>query len=456
MISVAIPVLHAAAHLLTIRVIQSLAEGSLIGFFAGSVLRLSQRNAATRFAIWFSSLIAIAAVPIMSGEWLWRVSSGTESRALITLPDSWALYLLGFWAAGSAWLLIGIAKSLWHLRTLRRSCVEIDPSNLPPLIQNTLLTHRMIRRVALCTSAKLRVPSAIGLLRPAVVIPEWLIDELSVEELNHILLHELAHLRRWDDWTNLAQQLVKAFFFFHPVVWWIERNAALEREMACDDAVLAESESPHKYAACLARLAEKNFLHRSVLLAQAALGRIRQTTLRVSRILDPHRLSTQNRALNPALSLVTALALGCAVWSAHTSRWIAFEGPKVLASGSVDTPYLQAAPKANQNAPSFLAIDRSQRRVAASSAKLEIKRISQRPTHASLSQVSRATSKAASARLVRLASRRAIPVPETQTVLVIIEGRDPSAGAYQIQTWRVTVLRTVIDPSTTEIPHKQI
>jgi beta-lactamase regulating signal transducer with metallopeptidase domain len=70
-------------------------------------------------------------------------------------------------------------------------------------------------------------------------------------------LHELAHLRRYDDWTNLAQKLVKALFFFHPAVWWIEKQVSLEREMACDDAVLAETASPRAYAECLAHLAEK-------------------------------------------------------------------------------------------------------------------------------------------------------------------------------------------------------
>src|SRR5213078_2563160 len=120
---------------------------------------------------------------------------------------------------------------------------------------------------------------------PTVVIPAWLMEELPAAELNQILLHELAHLSRWDDWSNLAQKIVKALFFFHPAVWWIERKVSLEREMACDDAVLAENHSPRAYAECLVHLAEKSVLRRGVALAQAAVGRIRQTTLRVAQIL---------------------------------------------------------------------------------------------------------------------------------------------------------------------------
>jgi len=81
--------------------------------------------------------------------------------------------------------------------------------------------------------------------------------ELSPEELRVVLLHEFAHLRRWDDWTNLLQKLVRTIFFFHPAVWWIERRLSLEREMACDEAVLAETENPQAYAECLVSLQRK-------------------------------------------------------------------------------------------------------------------------------------------------------------------------------------------------------
>ena len=96
-------------------------------------------------------------------------------------------------------------------------------------------------------------------MKPVVVVPGWVMQELSADELNQILLHELAHLRRWDDWTNLAQKVVKALFFFHPAVWWIEKRVSLEREMACDDAVIAETASPRAYAECLTHLAERTF-----------------------------------------------------------------------------------------------------------------------------------------------------------------------------------------------------
>ena len=81
----------------------------------------------------------------------------------------------------------------------------------------------------------------MSLIDPMIVLPKWTLGELSTSELNSILIHELAHIERRDDWTNLAQRILRALFFFHPAVWWVERQLSLEREMACDDVVLART-----------------------------------------------------------------------------------------------------------------------------------------------------------------------------------------------------------------------
>ena len=120
-------------------------------------------------------------------------------------------------------------------------------------------------------------------MKPLVVIPSWATRELSPAEFNTVLLHELAHLGRWDDWTNLAQKVLGALLFFHPAIWWIEKKLALEREMACDDLVLAKTASPRAYAECLVSLAEKNLLQRGIALAQAAVG----LSLRRDELLEP-------------------------------------------------------------------------------------------------------------------------------------------------------------------------
>ena len=453
------PALHAAAHLVTLRVMQSLAVGSLVALLAAVVLARPHHNARTRFAVWFSSLIAIAAAPLITGEWLWNAQASI-GQPVVRVPDSWALYVFGAWAVTAAWLLLGVARSLAHLRSIRNSCVEIDTAVLDPSTRETLDLHRVGRDVVLCTSTEVRVPTALGLMNPAVVIPDWLLHELSSEELNQILLHELAHLRRWDDWTNLAQQLIKAIFFFHPAVWWIERQVALEREMACDDAVLSETNSPRLYAECLAKLAEKSFVRRSVVLAQAALGKMRQTTLRVTRILDPHRRSSTSRSFAPAVSLVAVFAIGCGVWSAQASKLIAFDSGTPSQSMNAAAYHESQIPVRDFQVSTVPAIARSSNLPGVTPAKLNLRT----STGTRSSDVVKARSRmvhrpATSMQLLRSASAKTADVPMTETILVVIENHhpDPASGSgYQIQMWRLTVFRSVVGSSDIQIPQKQI
>jgi hypothetical protein len=184
--------------------------------------------------------------------------------------------------------------------------------------------------VKLCISSDVSVPAAIGFLRPAIVFPASLLPQLSPDEIKVILLHELAHLDRWDDWTNLAQKIVKAVFFFHPAVWWIENRLTLEREMACDDMVLAQTASPKAYASSLISFAEKLRNARTVALAQALVSRMRHMSLRVTQILDAKRPS-QTGLWKPVLAVsagMLAVVFGAAPYA---PRFVAFQNqPKQI------------------------------------------------------------------------------------------------------------------------------
>src|SRR5215469_825838 len=316
--------LHTIAQISAERMLNCLAQGILIALFAWIVLRVvGRRNSGTRFAVWFCALVAIAASPFLRIS-LTGSSNSAASSAALTMPVNSALYLFAAWAAFAVVGLARVAVGLWHLWKIRRSCRVVDLSTLDPMLQSTLADFRSLRRVEICTCDELRVPTAIGFVKPAVVFPKWALSELSAEELNTILLHELAHLRRWDDWTNLAQKVLRALFFFHPAVWWVERRLSLEREMACDDIVLAQTSNPRAYAQCLVSLAEKNLLlRRGMALAQAAVGRMQQTTQRVLQILDAHRPSGV-RVWKPAPWVVGAFSVVCFVASNHAPKLVAF------------------------------------------------------------------------------------------------------------------------------------
>jgi beta-lactamase regulating signal transducer with metallopeptidase domain len=308
------------------RILNSLPEGVLVALFAWITLRLLPRqNSGTRFAVWFVALLAVPSLPLIGGIVGPRLLlSAGGGRPLIALPGTLAILLFLAWVLAVCGAMLPLAAGLWRLRGLRRSCVAIDSTQLEPAIRKTVADFSSSRRVTVATSENVTVPSALGFFKPMIVIPTWALRELPAEELNIILLHEFAHLRRWDDWTNLLQKVVRGVFLFHPAVWWIDRRLALEREMACDDAVLAETANPRGYAKCLIGLLEKSFARRGWTMAQAAVHRAREASLRVAQILDARRSHTRH-VWKPALGIVAAFSLVCLVLVPRFPEFVAFD-----------------------------------------------------------------------------------------------------------------------------------
>jgi hypothetical protein len=341
----------AAAHML-----QGIVEGTALAMFAWMLFRIMGRQSSgVRFAMWFSVLLAVAGWPFLgtlhSGNGL-AVPQPTGSA--ITVPGSWALYAFGLWAAISGVAIGHLGFGLYQLGRLRRNSTPVAIDGLDSLLRGCLEETRKSRPVELRTSGQVHVPTAIGFFRPTIILPEWVLGELSVEEVHTVLLHELAHLKRRDDWTNLVQKLLRAVFFFHPAVWWIESKLSLEREMACDDMVLARTANPRAYAQCLVSMAEKNLLHRGFALAQAAVSRMRHMTVRVTQILRGKRPRT-TQVWKPVLSLASLLAVAGLI-APHTPRLIAFESsqPEVQSIAQADLQGSTLKPAATQSGETAL------------------------------------------------------------------------------------------------------
>ena len=320
------PQFQTIAQIVIGRILNSLPEGVLVALFAWVTLRLLPRqNSGTRFAVWFVALLAVAGLPLIGsilGPRFLKAASG--GHPLITLPGPWGALLLLAWVLAVSAGMLRLAVGLWRVQCLRRNCMTIDSAQLEPVVQKTLADFSSSRSVALATSEDVSVPSALGFVKPMIVIPAWALRELPAEELNIILLHEFAHVRRWDDWTNLLQKVVRAVFLFHPAVWWIDSRLELEREMACDDAVLAETANPHGYAKCLIGLLEKSFARRGWTMAQAAVHRAREASLRVAQILDARRPHARH-VWKPALGIVSAFSLLCLGVVPRVPEFIAFD-----------------------------------------------------------------------------------------------------------------------------------
>jgi beta-lactamase regulating signal transducer with metallopeptidase domain len=335
--------LRAFAEIASEGILNSLLAGIAIALLAWAIaLLFSRHGSGTRFAVWFSALVAIAVVPWVGHFGLGRgyPVSGI-SRGAVTLPASFASYLFAGWAIGATFGLLRVGLGLSRLRQLRSTFTAIELGQLSSTLRARLAEIQAHRCVTLCSSDAVRVPAAMGYFRPIVVFPAWALQEIPAAELEAILLHELAHLRRWDDWTNLAQKVVKAIFFFHPAVWFIESRLSIEREMACDDAVLASNFSPRAYAESLLGLAEKSFLRRGVQLAQAAVGHIQQLKARIVEILRSDRQGS-GRVWKPAVALMAVAGI--------VSTYSVSRGPHLFAFSNSEAQRSSALANANSNA----------------------------------------------------------------------------------------------------------
>lgn len=272
-------------------------QGTLLAAAAAASLRLLPKMpAAARFAIWFGVFLLVIGLPLIALLHHPAPASVSAGHAAwLTLNSRWSEAILACWAAASLARATTLCLAVFRVRSLWHSATPLPgaPSTTPALG----------RTVQVCTSDQVDRPSVIGFFSPKILIPTWLADKLSPEEMNHVILHEAGHLRRADDWLNLLQKLALVIFPLNPSLVWIERRLCFERELACDDRVLRATGSPKAYASCLASLAEHRMTRRGVALVMSALGRESDLGQRVLRIL------TRGDRMRP---LQTRLAMGAA------------------------------------------------------------------------------------------------------------------------------------------------
>lgn len=153
-------------------------------------------------------------------------------------------------------------------------------------------------------------PIALGIVRPLVYLPVSAVTGLTPVQIDAVLAHELAHLRRADFAWNLVQTIVEALYFFHPAVWWLNREIRIQREWCCDDEATAWCGAPMVYADALHRLASRQQTRRAGLVM--ALGGQPGLMLdRISRILGAPtaRRQPSGRRLSIAVTSLCAAAL---------------------------------------------------------------------------------------------------------------------------------------------------
>lgn len=308
-------------------VLNGLWQGLVLTALAWCLLKLTPAtSAAVRHLVWHLTLMAVVALPVVyvgsrisappqareavvmdaPAPFAGHGARGRSSPLPIRIPSSPAAWiLLGAWFAASAALGARLAGGYLSLRRFKK-----DSEPAPPTLhawsrqwQSEIPAGRTPR---LRTSARLRLPVTAGLVKPAILFPKDFLSGLTEQETHSIWLHEMAHVRRWDDWTKLAQKLAAAVLFFHPAVQWISGKLSLEREIACDDWVVSRTGAPRPYAACLAKLAEyaSRQPHPSPALAMAA---DRKQIFRRVEMLTCRNRNSQNSSKALSVLVVTSL-----------------------------------------------------------------------------------------------------------------------------------------------------
>jgi GWxTD domain-containing protein len=220
-------------------------------------------------------------------------------------------WLVPLWIAGVVVFELRAMASWIGAQRLRGRGVCCAPELWQSRLAGLGASLRLSRPVTLLESCFAEAPAVIGLVRPVILMPIGLLAGLPRGQIESILLHELAHIRRYDYLVNLLQTSVEGLLFYHPAMWWVSGAIRDERENCCDDVVVSTRGDAHEYAVALASLEHRRCATREAALAATGGALVK----RIRRLLDPPE--GPRGALTPVFSagvLTIAGALAVTAW----------------------------------------------------------------------------------------------------------------------------------------------
>jgi beta-lactamase regulating signal transducer with metallopeptidase domain len=239
---------------------------ALVRALAGG--RISARG---RYAIACASLLAMTAAPAATYWWLgnsgqapriddltaWGARQLVPGVAYTPVTDPWQQAMPGIvmaWFAGAAACSLRLLMGFISAAALRRSRHAPALTEWQQTLDRLIERMHVSRRVRLLATDRVDSPSVIGWLRPVILAPVGVLCGLAPEQVEALLAHELAHVRRHDYLVNVLQGIAESLLFYHPAVWWISNQIRAEREHCCDDLAVAASGDVLVYARALAEL----------------------------------------------------------------------------------------------------------------------------------------------------------------------------------------------------------
>jgi uncharacterized protein (TIGR03435 family) len=257
------------------------------------------------------ALVGVSITP----PWAAASASGNApaAPAELTLPaaidtDTVFSVLVTLWLSGVAVLLARLAAGCWRIRTLQAVARRQEPSRWQSLAEEIALRLGLTRRFTVVDAVRVATPTVIGWLRPVILLPVAAMAGLSPRQVEAILAHELAHIRRHDFLINFLQTVAETMLFYHPAVWWLSGRIRTEREHCCDDVAVAVSGDAAEYAAALAELASWSISSPALAMA-ATRGPLVDRVRRLLRLPDADRRPTRT-AVAVAIVLTSVVAIG--------------------------------------------------------------------------------------------------------------------------------------------------
>ncbi|HEY7980856.1 MAG TPA: M56 family metallopeptidase [Candidatus Eremiobacteraceae bacterium] len=242
------------------------------------------------------------------------------------------------WLFFSALMLYRLALAYARLRRVKRELAPLDDAGVDRLIAHSR------RPVVVGIATDLTMPCVLGFAKPAIALPATLAAELSHEDLERIVRHEHAHVRRWDDVANALQLIVQAVMCLNPAVHLISRSLNVEREIACDDFAVEPLAERVQYAKCLTHIAIKGFGRARALPAPGFFFNRKQLLVRVERLLERGHNGSTTIAAAARYALAGLALVAIAVARVQLPVIAATTGPATAAPATVSVPAKPAAP----------------------------------------------------------------------------------------------------------------
>ncbi|MEX2172474.1 MAG: M56 family metallopeptidase [Pirellulales bacterium] len=199
-------------------------------------------------------------------------------------------YLPYLWLLGTPLTFALLATGLIGAERMRRHGTPLTAGPLHETCERLRLSLRITRRVTLAVCDRVAQPVLVGIVRPLILLPPVALTGWSPAEIEMVLLHELAHVRRWDNLVNLAQRVIESLLFFHPAVWMVSTWVRRDREECCDAVVVTRTAQPKQYAELLLALASNQPLFGAALACHPLAARLR----RILKLEDEPMLVSRN------------------------------------------------------------------------------------------------------------------------------------------------------------------